>query len=142
MDDYDPADKDFLGCRVGTNCARINALLPGPNERPIRKIELAKRAEIPAPQAPSSAHVSHLESFVKGHRECRLRREEPGLIRRAGVEGRPCFQEFCFQRSRKDLEHSTCIEIKGTIAPSHVPGPHYHLSSAGSLRVRVGPPWY
>jgi hypothetical protein len=88
MDDHNPADKDFLGCGLGTNRARINAFLPGPEERPIRKKELAKLAGVPTPDAPSSAHVSHLESFVKGERECKLLPEEPGLIEKfRGWEG-------------------------------------------------------
>ena len=80
MDDHNPTDKDFLGCGLGTKCARINAFLPGPKERPIRKIELAELAGVPTPDAPSSAHVSHLEYFVKGDRYCKLHPNEPGLI--------------------------------------------------------------
>lgn len=83
MDDQNPTGKDFLGCGIGTNCARINALLPGPNERPVRKIELARLAGVPTSDAPSSAHVSHLESFVKGERECKVLPEEPGLIEKS-----------------------------------------------------------
>ena len=61
MDDHNAAAKDFLGCGIGTYRARINLWLPGPEEPPIRKIDLARRAGIPTVNAPSAAFVSHLE---------------------------------------------------------------------------------
>jgi hypothetical protein len=85
MEDHNPTDKDFLGYRIGTKFARINALLPGPEEQFIRKTELAQRAGVPTREAPSAAYVWHLERFVKDHYECKLHSEEPGLIEKVGV---------------------------------------------------------
>jgi hypothetical protein len=80
MADLNAPETDFLGCGVGTARARINALLPGPDEPPIQKVELARLAGVPTPESPSAAHVSHLESFVAGDKECRLAAGEPGLV--------------------------------------------------------------
>jgi hypothetical protein len=84
-------ETDFLGCDLDTNCARINAFLPGPGERPLRKVELAQRAGVPTVEAPAAAWVSHLERFVAGHPECTLPPGSPGLVEKfeewEGVRG-------------------------------------------------------
>lgn len=98
MSGHNPAEKDFLGCGLGTHCACVNAFLPGPEERTIRKIELAKLAGVPTPNAPSSAHVSHLESFV-----------EQGLIEkhpeRDGLKG--AFFRLTHAGAAKKAKHTT-----------------------------------
>jgi hypothetical protein len=91
MADLNAAETDFLGCGVDTARARINAQLPGPDEPPLQKVELARRAGVPTPESPSAAYVSHLESFVAGDKECRLPAGEPGLVEKlaewGGVQG-------------------------------------------------------
>jgi hypothetical protein len=84
-------ETDFLGCGLDTNCALINAFLPGAGERPLRKVELARRAGVPTVDDPAAAWVSHLERFVAGDPECTLPPGSPGLVEKfeawEGVRG-------------------------------------------------------
>jgi len=109
MVDHNLTIKDFLGCGCGTNCYRINTFLPGPEERPIRKKDLAKLAGVPTRDAPSSAHVSHLEAFVKGDRECKLLPDEPGLVEKLteweGIGG--AFFRLTQAGASKKVKHAT-----------------------------------